>query len=207
MMERIAIAPELDLMGRTGKELRALDAQGAVLKSMMLLPDAAGLPVCKRSFGRASQCVGSRDPVVRKSGKRDPGNCRGKPVSAGPSCHAASRPWCSMGPVLRLDGSPVKRRSDCFDEPSLTRQVRAKSKTPVSAHLSRALTDFTAEAGRVTRIDAPNAPRAGHVSVAGLDHDPEVKISFGEQRGTATDCLYRRHAYRAFREVFGAASR
>lgn len=32
MIERIAIAPELDLMGRTNKELRSLDEQGAALR-------------------------------------------------------------------------------------------------------------------------------------------------------------------------------
>ncbi len=32
MMERVAVAPELDLMARTGKEVRRLDAQGAELR-------------------------------------------------------------------------------------------------------------------------------------------------------------------------------
>nr|WP_299664733.1 ABC transporter transmembrane domain-containing protein [uncultured Ruegeria sp.] len=32
MIERIAIAPELDLMGRTGRELRKLDEQGAMMR-------------------------------------------------------------------------------------------------------------------------------------------------------------------------------
>ena len=34
MIERVAIAPELDLMGRTNKELRALDEKGTALRSV-----------------------------------------------------------------------------------------------------------------------------------------------------------------------------
>jgi len=175
MIERIAIAPELDLMGRTGKELRALDAQGAALKS-----DA----VARR--GRTAGLQAILQVGVAVSGLAilwfaSQGNAAPATVAASLSvlalvamplqdlCAAWDR-YCAWA-VAR------QKAQRLLDEPSITRRP-SKEQTPVSVTLS-GTADFTAEAGQVTRIDTPNAPALARF-IAGLDHDPNVTIAFGE---------------------------
>ncbi len=177
MIERIAIAPELDLMGRTGKELRALDAQGAALKS-----DA----VARR--GRTTGLQAILQAGVAVSGLAI--LWFASQVSATPATVAASLS------VLALVAMPLQdlgaawdrycawsiasqKAQRLLDEPSLTRKPN-KEQNPVAVTLS-GTADFTAEAGSVTRVDAPNAPELARL-IAGLDHDPEVTIAFGEQQ-------------------------
>ncbi|MEO0745010.1 MAG: ABC transporter ATP-binding protein [Pseudomonadota bacterium] len=176
MIERIAIAPELDLMGRTGKELRALDAQGAALKS-----DA----VARR--GRTAGLQGILQAGVAVSGLAI--LWFASQGTATPATVAASLS------VLALVAMPLQDLAAAWDQycawsvarqkaqrllsdPSITRRP-SKEKTPVSVTLPD-IADLTAEAGKVTRIVAPNAPELARL-IAGLDHDPKVTIAFGDQ--------------------------
>ncbi|MEO0746663.1 MAG: ABC transporter transmembrane domain-containing protein, partial [Pseudomonadota bacterium] len=176
MIERIAIAPELDLMGRTAKELRALDAQGAALKS-----DA----VARR--GRTAGLQGILQAGVAVSGLAilwfaSQGNATPATVAASLSVLAlVAMPLQDLAAAWdRYCAWSVARQKAqrLIDEQSLTRKPN-KEQTPVSVTLS-GVADFTAEAGGVTRVDAPNAPELARL-IAGLDHDPKVTIAFGDK--------------------------
>lgn len=176
MIERIAIAPELDLMGRTGKELRALDTQGAALKS-----DA----VARR--GRTTGLQAILQAGVALSGLAilwfaSQGNATPASVAASLSVLAlVAMPLQDLGAAWdQYCAWKVARQKAqrLLDEPSLTRRSN-RAQSPVAITLSGAAR-FTAEAGKVTRIDAPNASVLARL-IAGLDHDPEVKITFGNQ--------------------------
>ena len=176
MIERIAIAPELDLMGRTEKEIRALDAQGAALKS-----DA----IARR--GRTAGLQAILQAGVAVSGLAilwfaSQGNVPPATVAASLSVLAlVAMPLQELGAAWdRYCAWKIARQKAqrLLDLPSLTRRSN-KEQNPVAVTLSGAA-DFTAESGNVTRIDAPNAPELARL-IARLDHDPEVTISFGDQ--------------------------
>ncbi len=177
MIERIAIAPELDLMGRTGKELRALDAQGAALMN-----DA----VARRSRTTGLQAILQAGVAV--SGLAilwvaSQGSATPAIVAASLSVLAlVAMPLQDLGSAWdRFCAWTVARQKAqrLLDEPSLARRSN-KEQTATAVTLSGAA-NFTAEAGQVTRIDAPNAPQLARL-IAGLDHDPKVTIAFGDQK-------------------------
>lgn len=174
MIERITIAPELDLMGRTQKELRALDEQGAALKS-----DA----VARR--GRTAGLQAILQAGVAVSGLAilwfaSQGNAAPATVAASLSVLAlVAMPLQKLGTAWdRYCAWAVARQKTqrLMDEPCLARGTK-HAQLPVAVTLSGTV-DLTADAGKVTRIDAMNAPMLARL-IAGLDHDPEVRITFG----------------------------
>jgi ABC-type multidrug transport system fused ATPase/permease subunit len=176
MIERIAIAPELDLMGRTGKELRAIDAQGAELKSDAVA--RRGRTAGLRAILQAGVAVSGLATLWSAS----KGIATPATVAASLSVLAlVAMPLQELGAAWdRYCAWRVARQKArrLLDEPSLTRRSN-KEQRPVAVTLSGAV-HCTSEAGKVTRIDATNAPVLARL-IAGLDHDPEVKIAFGNQ--------------------------
>lgn len=176
MIERIAIAPELDLMGRTGKELRALDEQGAALKNDAVARRGrtAGLQAILQAGAAVS---GLAILWVASAGAATPAT-----VAASLSVLAlVAMPLQDLGAAWdRYCAWTVARQKAqrLLDEPSLARR-RTPKQGPVPVSVSGAV-HLTAEAGEVTRIDAPNAAAMARL-IAGLDHDPEVTVAFGDQ--------------------------
>jgi ABC-type multidrug transport system fused ATPase/permease subunit len=179
MIERIAIAPELDLMGRTGKELCALDAQGAALKSDAVARrgQTAGLQAILQA---GVALAGLAILWFASQGTASPAT-----VAASLSVLAlVAMPLQDLGAAWdRYCAWTVARQKALrlLDEPSLIRKSDTAQR-PVAVTLSGAA-NFTAQAGKVTRIDAPNAPVLARL-IAGLDQDPKVRIAFGDQKKT-----------------------
>lgn len=175
MIERIAIAPYLDLMGRTDKELRALDEQGAVLRA-----DA----VARRSRSAGLQATLQTGVAVAGLAILWSANH----VNATPATVAATLSVLALVamPLQDLAGAwdrycawsvAREKAQRLLDEPTLTRVAR-RVQNPVPVKLSGTV-DFTADAGAVTKLSSPNAVRLAHV-IVGLDHDPNVHVDFGE---------------------------
>ncbi|MEO1609911.1 MAG: ABC transporter ATP-binding protein [Pseudomonadota bacterium] len=176
MIERIAIAPDLDLMGRTDKELRALDEQGTALK---------GDAVARR--GRTAGLQAILQAGVAVAGLAilwfaNQGNATPATVAASLSVLAlVAMPLQDLGAAWdKFCAWTVAREKAqrLLDEPSLIRSAKKKQR-PVAVTVSGAV-NFTADAGKVTRIDATNARMLARI-ISGLDHDPDVKIVFGDQ--------------------------
>lgn len=175
MIERIAIAPELDLMGRTKKELRALDEQGAALRQ-----DA----VARR--GRTAGLQAIVQTGVAISGLSilwiaTQGGIAPATVAASLSVLAlVAMPLQDIGAAWdrycawavasekaqRLLNETVVQRSG--------RSAQKQTRVVVSGN-----TTFTAMAGEVTRIEAAEARRLAHV-IAGLDQDATLHVDFGD---------------------------
>ena len=178
MIERIAIAPELDLMGRTKKELRALDQQGASLKA-----DAIG----RRARTTALQVIlqvgvalsGLTILWVASQTGTTPAT-----VAASLSVLAlvvlpiqdlgtAWDQYCAWrvarGKALRLLGEPEAPRSAIVS--SVPSPVR------VTGTLAGEPLDLSAPAGEITRITSRHPMQLSRL-VAGLDHDRDIAVSF-----------------------------
>ncbi|MEM9231284.1 MAG: ABC transporter ATP-binding protein [Pseudomonadota bacterium] len=173
MIERIAIAPDLDLMGRTGKELRSLDEQGATLKS-----DA----VARR--GRTAGLQAILQAGVAVAGLTilwvaSKGGVTPAVVAASLSVLAlVAMPLQDLGAAWDRYCAWSVARSKAqrlLDEPTVSRPSQP-GQNPVHVTVEGPVT-FTAKAGGVSRIDAPNAAKLAHV-IAGLDHDPTLNVSF-----------------------------
>lgn len=173
MIERIAIAPELDLMGRTEKELRVLDKKGASLKADAVARRGrmAGLQSLLQ-LGVALSAL-SILWVASRSG-------------AEPSTVAASLSVLALValPVQDLGGAwdrlcawavAREKAQRLFDEPCLARASKS-ARQPLSVSLTGTAT-FVAEAGSVTTINGPDAQRLARM-IAGLDQDPGITVSF-----------------------------
>ncbi len=175
MIERIAIAPDLDLMGRTGKEMRSLDEQGAALKASA---------VARR--GRSAGLHAILQLGVAFAGLTNLWFASIEDVS--PAVVAASLS------VLALVAMPLQdlgaawdrycawsvarsKAQRLMDEPKLSRPSQA-GQNPAQVTVEGPVT-FTAKAGSVSKIDLPNAAKLAHV-IAGLDHDPTLNVSFGD---------------------------
>lgn len=173
MIERIAIAPDLDLMGRTGKELRSLDEQGAALKA-----DA----VARR--GRTAGLQAILQAGVAVAGLTilwfaSKGGVTPAVVAASLSVLAlVAMPLQDLGAAWdRYCAWSVARSKTqrLLDEQTISRPSQA-GQNPVHVTVEGPVT-LTAKAGCVSRIDAPNAAKLAHV-IAGLDHDPARNVSF-----------------------------
>ena len=175
MIERIAIAPELDLMGRTGKELRALDEQGAALSADAVA--RRGKTVGLQATSQAGVALAGLTVLwVASNG------------TATPAIVAASLS------VLALVAMPLQdlaaawdrycawsvareKAQRLLDEPALTR-ITGRGEKLVGVRLTGTY-NITADAGTVTRLNSPCAAKLAHV-IAGLDNDPNLHVGFGE---------------------------
>lgn len=175
MIERIAIAPELDLMGRTRKELRSLEEQGMALRADAVARRGrtAGLQAILQAgvavAGLAILWVASQ-------------------AAATPATVAAILSVLALVAMPLQDLAAVwdrycawlvarQKAQRLLDEPSLTRNARRAEK-PVTVRLS-GTAQLTAEGGTMTRLTGLNAAKLAHV-IAGLDHDPSLRVEFGE---------------------------
>lgn len=183
MIERIAIAPELDLMGRTDKELRALDKQGRTLKQ-----DA----VARR--GRTAGLVAILQVGIALSGLMV--LWRASVLGTSPASVAAS---LSM---LGLVALPLQNLGAAWDqfcawrvarekalrllaEPTLERHAGARPE-PVelclTGMLNGAPVSVQAPAGQVSHLNHPQASALARI-MAGLDRVSELTLRFnGESR-------------------------
>lgn len=177
MIERIVIAPELDLMGRTDKELSALDKQGEALR---------GDAVARR--GRTAGLQAILQAGVALSGLAM--FWTASRAATPPATVAASLS------VLALVALPLQdfaaswdrycawsvarmKAKRLLDEPTMTRTAKPHG-TPAAVRLSGSA-QFTVEAGGVTRIITPNAAKQAQV-IAGLDQDPDLYVEFDTER-------------------------
>ncbi len=175
MIERISIAPELDLMGRTGKELRSLDEQGKALHADAVARRGrtAGLQAILQA-GLAS--AGLAILWVASNGTMTPATVAASlsvlAIVAMPiqDLAAAWDRYCAWS-VAR------KKALRLLDELTLTRNTRCCEK-PVAVSLT-GYVNLIANAGAVTRLTGPNAAKLAHV-IVGLDHDPNLRVDFGE---------------------------
>ena len=174
MIERIAIAPELDLMGRTRKELRSLDEQGAALQADAIA--RRGRTAALQAILQAGVAVSGLAILwVASHGAATPAT-----VAASLSVLAlVALPLQDLAAVWdRYCAWSVARHKAqrLLDEPTLKRSAQRAEK-PVTVHLS-GTAQLTADAGTLTRLTGPNAVRLAHV-IAGLDHNPTVHVDFG----------------------------
>lgn len=175
MIERIAIAPDLDLMGRTDKELRALDEQGAALRANA---------VARR--GRTAGLQAILQAGVSLAGLSilwvaSQGNVAPATVAASLSVLAlVAMPLQDLGAAWdRYCAWSVAREKAqrLLDEPIFCRSVHS-TKRPAHVNVSGTVT-FSVKAGEVTKIDAPDASKLAHV-IAGLDRDATLHVDFGD---------------------------
>lgn len=181
MIERIAIAPELDVMGRTEAELRRLDDQGAQLR--------------KDAVARRARSVGLQ--AILQAGTAASGLAMFWQASASgvaPSVLAASLS------VLALVALPLQQLGGAWDhycawrvarekalnllrEPTVPRPRHAPG-SPVSVELSGSLAgepvSFRAARGALTRLRGPNSIALARI-IAGLDQPQGVILHFGGQ--------------------------
>lgn len=176
MIERIAIAPELDLMGRTRKELRALDEQGASLRhdAVSRRGRTAGL---QATLQAGVAVAGLSILWIASQGDFAPAS-----VAASLSVLAlVAMPLQDLGAAWdRYCAWSVAREKaqHLLNESTVRRAARA-AQDPAEVTVSGAAT-FTAKAGDVSVIDVPNAGKLAH-KIAGLDHDPDLKVAFGDR--------------------------
>ncbi|WP_372574282.1 ABC transporter transmembrane domain-containing protein [Ruegeria jejuensis] len=181
MIERIAIAPELDLMGRTNKELRALDKRGTSLKQ-----DA----VSRRSRATGLQAIVQVGVALS-----------GLAIlwTASRSGTAPATVAASLS-VLALVAMPLQDLGAAWDkfcawrvarekahrllrEPSVQRQAKS-GKVPTSVtvrgRIGNEPLQFTAEAGSLTTLKANNAIQLARL-IAGLDRIENMELLFNGQ--------------------------
>lgn len=173
MIERIAIAPELDLMGRTGRELRALDEQGAALKN-----DAVAR--CGRTVGLQAILqigVAVAGLVILWCASQE--NTAPATVAASLSVLAlVAMPLQDLGAAWdRYCAWSVAREKAqrLLAEPTVLRKGKAAQEPP--SVVVKGV--FAAAAGQVTTIDTPNAKALARI-IAGLDHEPKLPVTFEE---------------------------
>ena len=178
MIERIAIAPQLDLMGRTDRELGVLDEQGEALKrdAVARRGRTAGLQAILQ-IGVALAGL----TILWLAGQ----------LGTAPATVAAS-----LG-VLALVALPLQDLGAAWDrfcawsvarekagrllaEPTMARKpADASAPTNVSVrgtHKGDAV-DLLAPAGAVTRIEGPKAGELARV-IAGLDREDGLSLAF-----------------------------
>ena len=111
MIERVAIAPELDLMGRTNKELRALDEKGTALRSVA---------VARRGRRRIAIRASGRSGLRRDCHDLDREPQRNRPATVAASLSVIALVTLPMqdrgtaGPLLQLAGGTGKGEATAF---------------------------------------------------------------------------------------------
>lgn len=175
MIERIAIAPELDLMGRTNKELRAIDEQGAALKTDAVARRCrtAGL----QSILQAGVTLAGLMILWLASQKAT------EPATAAASLSVlalVSMPLQDLGAAWdRYCAWSVARgkAERLLNEPTLSRRAKPRHKA-VPVTVSGAV-NLTIDAGEVMRLKGPSSGKIARV-IAGLDYDPDIHVAFGD---------------------------
>ncbi len=183
MIERIAVAPELDLMGRTGKELRALDASGHDL--------------VKKAVARRGRTVGLQ--AVLQVGLAFSGLVMLWSASQS-GTEAATVAACLS--VLALLAIPLQDLGAAWDqycawrvarekaqrllrEPMVKRRRTKRDDAPVTVALKGRFDGnpfaFVAEPGTATVLSNPSADRAARV-IAGLDPSNALDLTFNGRR-------------------------
>ena len=178
MIERIAIAPELDLMGRTNKELRALDNRGKALK------DSAG-----KRRGRTAGLQAILQAGVAFSGLSLLWFANAQATA--PATVAASLS------VLALVALPLQSLASAWDQYCAWRIAREKAqnllnerpisrrggskRAPVSVEVT-GIQDgnpvmFRAARGSVSRLEGPNAPALARC-ISGLDQPSYIQVLY-----------------------------
>ncbi|MCF2870648.1 hypothetical protein L0664_06185 [Octadecabacter sp. G9-8] len=183
MIERIAIAPELDLMGRTDKELRALDSRSAALRHSAV-----------QRRGRTAGLQAILQAGVAMSGLSLLWFANGHAVA--PATVAASLS------VLALVALPLGSLASAWDQYCAWRVAREKaqnllnerplsrrsssSREPVSVDVTGLQgghpVAFRAAAGSVAKLEGPAAAVVARC-ISGLDLLADVEVSFD---GSAT---------------------
>lgn len=181
MIERIAIAPELDLMGRTNKELRALDEKGAALKgdAVSRRGRTAGLQALLMVGTALSGLL-----MLWQAGQN----------GIAPATAAACMSVLAIValPLQDLAASwdrycawrvAREKAQRLLDEPTVKRRSKPKSE-PVSVTLKGEVNGqpvaFAADAGQVSFLKGPHASVCARV-IAGLDAHRTVDVRFGSQ--------------------------
>lgn len=173
MIERIAIAPELDLLGRTQKELRALDQQGAALRE-----DA----VARRS--RTSSLQAILQAGVAVSGLS--ALWFASQTTTSPATVAAGLSVLALVALPLQDlamawdrycaWSVARKKAQRLLQEPIVQRAGVSAQKPVQVKVSGA-TSFTASAGEVTQIEGREASHIAHV-IAGLDQDATLHVDF-----------------------------
>ncbi|WP_299750738.1 ABC transporter ATP-binding protein [uncultured Tateyamaria sp.] len=181
MIERIAIAPELDLMGRTNKELRALDEKGAALKgdAVSRRGRTAGLQTLLKVGTALSGLL-----MLWLAGQN----------GLAPATAAACMSVLAIValPLQDLAASwdrycawriAREKAQRLLDEPTVKRRSKPKSE-PISVTLEGQVdgqpVSFSAGAGKVTHLRGSYARLCARV-IAGLDTHGAVDLRFGSQ--------------------------
>lgn len=181
MIERIAIAPELDLMGRTDKELNALDQKGAALKgdAVSRRGRTAGLQALLKVGAALSGLLmlwlASRNDIAPATAAA----CMSVLAIVALPLQDLAASWdryCAW----RVAREKAQR---LLDEPTVKRRSRPK-RAPISITLDGAIDGkpvaFCADAGEVTHLEGANARVFARV-IAGLDTHEGVNVRFDGQ--------------------------
>ncbi|MEI4233275.1 ABC transporter ATP-binding protein [Roseovarius sp. D22-M7] len=180
MIERIAIAPELDRMGRTAKELRALDDQGDALKA--------------NAVARVGRTTGLQ--AILQAGVALSGLAILWFASLGSTTPATVAASLS---VLALVALPLQDLGAAWDRycawavarekamrllnepeiPRLTKPYKHPASVTVRGEIAGEPVHFTAEAGTLTKLESPASAKIARL-IAGLDQDAGVRVSFDE---------------------------
>lgn len=178
MIERIAIAPDLDLMGRTNKELRMLDEQGVALRSDAVARRGrtaglqAVLQVGLACAGLVMLWIASHNGIAPAI------------VAAGLSVLAlVALPLQDLGAAwdrycawrvarekaLRLLAEPTVRRKSAPTETAVP--------VSVTGTVDGQNIDFHAIPGAVNALRGPQAQKIAQC-ISGLDHQSALKVAF-----------------------------
>ncbi|GGX71530.1 hypothetical protein GCM10007385_45540 [Tateyamaria omphalii] len=181
MIERIAIAPELDLMGRTNKELRTLDEKGAALKE-----DA----VARR--GRTAGLQALLKVGTALSGLFMLWLAGQKGIAPATAAACLSVLAIVTLPLQSLAASwdrycawrvAKEKAQRLLTEPKLKRRWTSK-RAPIAVTLEGEVKGqsvrFLAAAGEVTRLTGPQSALSARI-IAGLDPHGAADVRFGSQ--------------------------
>ncbi|WP_299689873.1 ABC transporter transmembrane domain-containing protein [uncultured Tateyamaria sp.] len=179
MIERIAIAPDLDLMGRTSKELRALDTHGASLR--------------RAAVARRGRTAGLQ--AILQVGMALSGLTVLWQASLGGGAAPATVAACLS--VLALVALPLQDLGASWDsfcawriarvkllrlfgEPTVKRRARRAGRAPtvtLRGTCGGASAHFTASGGTIATL---RHPRAAHVArcISGLDPEHGLEVQF-----------------------------
>lgn len=182
-MERIASAPELDLMGRTEAELRALEASGDRLRRSAVA--RARRATILRLLPQVGAAAGGVAVLAVAGGQ-----------GVAPATAAAA---LSMLAILTLPLHALAEAWDrfcawriardklqaVFAKPSRARAMRRR-RTPVAVTVQGPGIDAVIPAGALVRIDGPRAAGKSRLAaaIAGLDRPPDLQVRYDGPEAT-----------------------